>query len=186
MTARLQTRRFDVDEYHRMAAAGILRRGDRVELIEGEIVEMTAIGRRHLGAVDYLTRRFVQGCGDRAIVRVQGAILLSRHSEPGPDLLLLKPRPDFYREADAGPTDVLLLVEVADTSLDYDRGLKAMLYSRVGIPEVWLVDLPGERIEVCRAPSPEGYRHIQSRARGEQVAPAAFPELAIPVGEILG
>jgi Uma2 family endonuclease len=186
MAVRLQTRRFDVDEYHRMAAAGILRREDRVELIEGEIVETTPIGRRHLGAVDYLTRRFVQGCGDRAIVRVQGAIRLNRHSEPEPDLLLLNPRPDFYRGGDAGPSDVLLLVEVAETSLDYDRGVKAILYGRVGIPEVWVVDLPGERVEVCRGPATEGYREVQNRGRGEQVAPAAFPDLAIAVSEILG
>jgi Uma2 family endonuclease len=184
--ARLQTRRFDVDDYYRMADAGILHEDDRVELIEGEIVEMVPIGPLHTGGVDYLTWRFVQGCGDRAIVRVQGPVRLDRYSEPQPDLLLLKPRSDFYRGVHPGPSDVLLIVEVAQTSIDYDRGVKLPLYGRFEIPEVWIVDLPGERVEVCRAPSTEGYRDVQSRARGEQVAPAALPDLAIPVGEILG
>jgi Uma2 family endonuclease len=186
MAVRLQTRRFDVDEYHRMAAAGILRRGDRVELIEGEIVEMVPIGPPHTGGVDYLTRRFVLACGDRAIVRVQGPVRLDRHSEPQPDLLLLKPRADFYRDAHPGPSDVLLLVEVAQSSIDYDREVKVPLYNRFGIPEVWIVDLPVGRVEVYRTPSPDGYRDVQNRARGEQVTPAAFPALAIPIGEILG
>jgi Uma2 family endonuclease len=147
---------------------------------------MTPIGRRHMGAVDYLNRRLNRGCGDRAIVRVQGAIRLSRLSEPEPDLLLLKARPDFYRNADAGPPDVLLLVEVAEPSLDYDRGVKIELYNRFAIPEVWLVDLRGERVAVYRTPSPETYRDVQCRVRGEHVAPAAFPEVTIPIDEILG
>ena len=184
--ARLQTRRFDVDDYYRMAAAGILHEDDRVELIEGEIVEMVPIGPPHTGGVDYLTWRFGQGCGSRAIVRVQGPVRLDRHSEPQPDLLLLKPRADYYRSAHPGPSDVLLLVEVTQSSIDYDRGVKLPLYGRFGVPEAWIVDLPGQQVETHRGPSPEGYRDVQRRGRGEQVAPTAFPELAIPVGEILG
>lgn len=186
MAIEVQKRRFSVEEYHRMAEAGILTEDDRVELIDGEIVQMTPIGRRHMAAVDCLTRRFVQGCGDRAIVRVQGTVRLGRHSEPQPDLLLLAPRPDFYRNADAGPRDVLLLVEVAETSLDYDRTTKVALYGRAGIVEYWLVDLAGRQIDVYRTPSAEGYRDVQRVTRDRQVAPAAFPELTIAVDDVVG
>ena len=101
-------------------------------------------------------------------------------------MLLLRPRVDYYRSAHPGPSDVLLLVEVAQSSIEYDRGVKLPLYSRFGVPEVWIVDLPGQQVETHRGPSPEGYRDVQRRGRGEQVAPAAFPELTMPVGEILG
>jgi len=186
MILEVQRRRFSVDEYHRMAATGILHEDDRVELIEGEIVEMTPIGRRHMAAVDYLNRRVTQGCGDRAIVRIQGAVRLSPQSEPQPDLLLLKPRTDFYRNADAGPDDVLLLVEVAETSLDYDRTVKARLYGRAGIAEYWLVDLDGGQIEIHRTPSPDGYRDLQRRPRGEPIAPGSFPDITVTVADIVG
>ncbi len=117
MSVQLTRHRFTWDDYHAMVAAGVLREDDRVELIEGEIVDMTPIGSRHAAVVDMLTRWLVMGCGTRAIVRVQGPVRVGAHSEPQPDLLALVPRDDFYRDEPPTAEDVLLLIEVADSSL---------------------------------------------------------------------
>jgi Uma2 family endonuclease len=177
-------RRFTVDEYHRMAKAGILHEDDRIELIEGELIEMAAIGSRHMACVIELNRRFVLGLVDRAVVSVQNPVRLSSHSEPEPDVVLLRPRADRYRDALPGPEDVLLLIEVSDTTLAYDRGIKLALYAAAGIPEVWIWDLKRRRVLVHRDPAGRSYRTVEIVERGE-IAPAAFPELLIPVTEIL-
>ncbi len=138
-TYEVTRRRFTVHDYHRMGEAGILHEDDRVELIEGELVEMAAIGTRHLTCVNGLTRMLVRGVGDEAIVSVQNPVRLDEHSEPQPDLTVLRMRD--YRESLPVPEDVLLLIEVSDTTLAYDRGVKLPLYARSGIREVWIVDL---------------------------------------------
>ncbi|MFN3476612.1 MAG: Uma2 family endonuclease [Candidatus Methylomirabilales bacterium] len=186
MAVRLQKRLFTVAEYHKMAEAGILREDDRVELLEGEIMAMAPIGDRHAGTVDFLTDFFFRHLGTRVQVRVQSPIRLGEHSEPQPDLALLKRRPDFYRSQHPGPEDVLLVVEVAETSTDYDRDLKLPLYARSGIPEVWLVDLAGELIEVYRQPSPQGYQEVQWVLRGQPLSSQAFPDLELAVDDVLG
>lgn len=186
MPVRLLTRRFTVEEYYRMAQAGILSEDDRVELIEGAIVEMAAIGSRHAGCVKRLQRLFHRRVGERAVVSVQNPVRLGRYSEPQPDLALLRLRPDFYASAHPGPGDVLLIVEVSETSADADREVKVPLYARAGVPEVWLVDLEGQVIEVCRKPSAEGYREARQVRRGEALSPEAFPDLAPAADEILG
>ena len=178
--------RFTVAEYHQMAEAGILREDDRVELIEGEIIHMSPIGRAHLSTVDRLNHLLVRGLGDQVIVRVQGSIRLNVRSEPEPDLVVLRRREDFYATADAGPEDVLLIIEVADTSLAYDRGVKAPLYARNGIPELWLVDLNGERITVFREPSAAGYQRTFDVQGADRLSPQAFPEFVLTAGQILG
>ncbi|GBD09860.1 hypothetical protein HRbin22_02122 [Candidatus Thermoflexus japonica] len=124
--------------------------------------------------------------GERAIVSAQDPIRLGPHSEPQPDVALLRPRPDFYASAHPGPEDVLLIVEVAETSADYDRTVKIPLYARHGIPEAWLVDLAEERVEIYRQPGPEGYREIHIARRGDMVSPALVPGLAVAIEEILG
>lgn len=177
--------RFTVEEYHRMGTAGIFSEDDRVELIEGEIVEMSPIGSRHAACVKRLIRLFDRGVGDRAIVGAQDPIRLGEHSEPQPDLALLRPRPDFYAHAHPGPEDVLLVVEVAETSADYDREVKVPLYARAGIPEVWLVELYAEQIEVYRQPAPHGYQEVQTVRRGQHLSSQTFPELALAVDNIL-
>ena len=186
VSVQLIRHRFTVDEYHEMARAGALAEDDRVELIEGEIVDMTPIGLRHAATVDLLTRWLVQGCGNRAVVRVQGPIRLGAHSEPQPDLAVLKPRNDFYRNTAAAPDDVLLLVEVADSSLPYDRTIKLPLYARAGIREAWLVDLVRDRVEVFSDPGPDGYRRSETRERGAELVPGAFPDLSLPIDALLG
>jgi Uma2 family endonuclease len=148
MAVRVAPHRFTVDDYHAMARAGVLRDDDRVELIEGEIVDMTPIGSRHAAVVDLLTRWLVMGCGTRAIVRVQGPVRLGAHSEPQPDLLVLEPRDDFYQRKPPTGDDVLLLIEVADSSLQYDQAVKLPLYARAGVREVWLVDLVRDEVNV--------------------------------------
>ncbi len=168
-----------------MAEAGILHEDDRVELIEGEIVHMTPIGRRHAACVAELTRLLVPAVGPRALLWPQNPITLPDETEPQPDIVLLRPRADRYLQNDAHPADVLLLVEVADTSQRYDRLVKLPLYGRAGVPEVWIVDLPAEVIEVHRHPTPTGYAQMERIGRGGAVAPAAFPDIALSVDTIL-
>jgi Uma2 family endonuclease len=180
------TRRFNVREYHQMAAAGILGEDDRVELIDGEIVEMPPIGSRHAACVDRLNRMFTTQLGQGVIVRVQNPIRLSRHSEPQPDLVLVRPRPDFYAASHPEPEDVLLIVEVADSSTGYDRSVKVPLYARAGIREMWLVDLERGRVEVLREPAGGGYQTVQAYGPEDRLSVDALPDIQISPDEILG
>jgi Uma2 family endonuclease len=183
--AEVPRRRFTREEYHRMAEAGILHEDDRVELIEGEIVQMTPIGRRHAACVAELNHLLLPAVGQRARLWPQNPIALPDDTEPRPDIALLRPRADSYFQDDARPEDVLLLVEVADTSQCYDRLVKLPLYGRAGVPEVWIVDLPGEVVEVHRRPTPSGYAQVERVGRGGTVAPAAFPDIVLAVDAIL-
>ncbi len=178
--------RFSVDDYHRMAEAGILGEDDRVELIDGEVITMSPIGLRHLSCVDRLNALLVGGLGPRAIVRVQGSVRLGDRSEPEPDLVLLRPRDDFYGTSPATAGDVLTLIEVMDSSAPYDRGTKLGLYARAGVAEVWLVDLNQERVELHRRPLSGVHTEILIRPRGQTVSPEAFPDLVLAVDAILG
>ena len=176
--------RFTVHDYHRMGEAGILHEDDRVELIEGELVEMTAIGTRHFSCVNRLTRMLVMNVGDEAIVSVQNPVRLNEYNEPQPDLTVIRPRD--YRESLPKPEDVLLLIEVSDTTLAYDRGVKLPLYARAGIREVWIVDLPGETIERYTDPLKEGYRGADRLRRGQTLESISLPGLTPSVDEVLG
>lgn len=186
MSVHLRKGPFTVDAYHRLAEVGILGEDDRVELLDGQIVEMTPIGPDHAAGVDSLTRLLVRAVGDAAIVRVQNPIVLNERSEPQPDLALLRPKPAHYHDAHPEPNDILLVVEVADTSLAFDRKVKLPHYAAAGIPEAWLVDLEHDAIEVHREPTPLGYRDVQTLGRGELVRAALVPSVVIPVDEVLG
>ncbi len=186
MTVQLLRRRFTADEYHRMGQAGILGEDDRLELLEGEIVEMAPIGSRHQATVDRLNRLFSARAGEEAMVRVQGPVRLGEDSEPQPDLVLLRRRSDFYASAHPGPDDVLLLVEVSDTTAEYDREVKAPLYARRGVVEVWLVDLEAEAIDVYRGPTAQGYHEVSRLGRGDDVSSQAIHQLEVAVDEVLG
>jgi Uma2 family endonuclease len=168
-----------VAEYYRMAEVGILGERDRVELIEGELVAMSPIGTYHIGTVITLTHSLVHAVGERAIVSVQNPVRLDDLSEPQPDFALLRPRPDFYRDAHARPSDVLLLIEVADTSLNYDRAVKRALYARHAIPEFWIVDLTSGEIEVCRQPKADGYAAVTRVGRDGALEPELLPGVRI-------
>ncbi len=185
MSAQCVRRRFTVDEYHLMARTGILQEDDRLELLEGEIVEMAPIGSRHAACVNRLNGILSERLGGQAIVSVQNPIRLDEQSEPQPDLTLLRPRDDFYSVSHPESGDVLLVVEVADISEDYDRDMKVPLYARSAIPETWLVDLAGGSIEVYRSPSSEGYRDISRVGPGQRLAPQSFLDLSIVVDEIV-
>ena len=178
--------RFTVDQYHRMDRARIFHPDCRVELVNGEIFEMSPIDPWHAGIVDWLVDRFVTGLDGRAIVRAQNPTIVDRHSEPQPDVMLLKRRDDFYRTAHPTPADTLLVVEVANTSLGHDRRRKLPLYARTGVVEVWIVNRRADAVDVFRDPSSDGYRDQVSRGRGEHVAPSAFPDLRLSVDELLG
>lgn len=188
MTVDLERRRFTVDEYHAMARAGVLTEDDRVELIEGEILQMAAIGSRHAACVDRLTRTFSRVVEDRAIVRVQGPVRLSDLSEPEPDIALLVPREDFYAQRHPEPGDVMLMVEVADASRQYDRTIKLPLYASAGVPEVWLVDLEVGAVEVYREPggrTETGYTESRRLREGETLSPLALDDVELRVSEVL-
>lgn len=186
MTAIFTRRRLTVDEYQRMGQAGILHEDERVELIEGDIVEMAPIGPAHMGTVATLTRLFGRLVGDRALVWIQNAIRLGRHIEPQPDVVLLRPRRDNYRTLVPGADDVLLLIEVADSSLAYDRDVKLLLYAAAGIPDVWIVDLQHEVVILCRDPFDGRYQNMTSHGRGSTLSPLAFPDLAIGWADVFG
>lgn len=177
-------RRFTAREYHRMAEAGILHEDDRVELIEGVLIEMAAIGTRHFVCVNGLNRFLVQSVGDEAIVSVQNPVRLDEYGEPMPDLAVIRTRD--YRESLPTPEDVLLLIEVSDTTLAYDRGVKLPLYARKGIREAWIIDLKAGAVERHTEPSPDGYRLTARAGRGETLASVALPEVVIAVDAALG
>lgn len=185
MTIGVRTRRFSVEEYHQMVRAGILKEDDQVELVEGEIIEMTPIGPRHAVCVAGLTEHFARSVAPRVVVWVQSPIHLGPHSEPQPDVALLRPPRSRYADAHPGPDDILLVIEVADTSVEDDRARKIPLYARAGIRETWLVNLPGGVIGVYRDPGPDGYRDVRTLRRGQSLAPQAVPDLTLTADEIL-
>jgi len=184
-TAQPVRRRFTVDEYYKMGKARILCEDERVELIEGDIIQMPPIGGPHASRVNRLNYQFVLALANRAMVTVQNPLRLNTESEPVPDVLLLKPRDDFY-ESHPTPSDVLLLVEVSDTTLRYDLRTKVPLYARLGVPEVWVEDLRGDVLRVFRDPAPTGYGTSFTCGRGEHISPLAFPDLTFAVDDILG
>lgn len=173
------------DEFHRMGEAGILDADDRVELLEGEIFDMAPIGSRHASIVDFLSERFTLVSQQRVLVRTQGPLQVPPHNEPLPDLLLLKPRPDRYRDALPRPADVLLVVEVSDSTLDRDRDVKIPLYGRQGISEAWLVNVHQKTVSIYRQPCPEGYRNLLELREGAAAA-ECLPDGAVPLAELFG
>jgi Uma2 family endonuclease len=185
MPVEITKRLFDVDDYHRMAKAGILSEDDRVELIDGEIVAMTPIGPRHNAAVNRATRTLVTIVGDQAIVQVQGSVRLDRFREPQPDIVLLRPQLDFYASRLPGPSDILLIIEIAESSLDYDREVKARIYAQAGVPEYWLVDLDDRSLSCYREPQGGTYQTLRECRSGESIAPEALPQCAISADVLL-
>jgi Uma2 family endonuclease len=177
---------FTVSEYEALGQIGFFGYDRRLELIDGEILEMTPIGPDHGSCVMRLNALFTSRLGDRAVVNVQNPVRLGTLSEPQPDLTLLVPPLDRYRHRHPEADDVLLLIEVSDTTARFDRRVKAPLYARQNVAEAWVVDLKAGVVEVHRQPSPEGYRTVERRRPGEMLAAAAFPDVEVGVEEILG
>ena len=178
-------RLFTRKEYHAMGKAGILGHQERVELLEGEIIAMSPVGDRHMSCTRRLNHLFAElNAARRAIVSVQDPIATSS-SEPEPDIALLAFQEDLYDFRKPAPRDVLLLIEVSDSSLDYDRNVKLPYYAQVGIPEVWIANLRADRIESYTDPSPEGYRSTRIYQPGDTISPTAFPDFQINVDDII-
>jgi len=185
MQADYKIRPISAREYHRMGELGIIGPEERVELLEGELIAMPPIGPDHAFSVRELTEKFVKTFAGRAIVDVQNPVALDAYSEPEPDIMLLALRPDRYRTGIPEPSDVLLVIEVANSSWRYDRGRKLRAYARTGIAEVWILHLAAKCLLVFRDPAGETYGYERSFSAGETPAPAAFPNDPIPVESLL-
>ena len=178
--------RFTVAEYERMGQVGIFSEDERVELVCGEVIEMSPIGERHAACVALLTQLITLLLQRSAIVWVQNPIVLNDHSEPQPDIAVLKPRADFYRRSKPKPEDVLLVIEVSDTTLDYDQKVKVPLYAHAGIPEAWVVNLTEERIEVYGDPADGAYQTVRPYARGRRLQSQTLASLRLSVSKVFG
>jgi Uma2 family endonuclease len=185
MPVAVSRKRFTADEYQRMGQVGILSGDDRVELIDGEVVAMTPIGSRHNACVSSATRALVRAAGDDAIVQPHGSIRLDMYHEPEPDLVLLRPRIDFYASRHAGPSDILLIAEIADSSLEYDRDVKGPIYAQSGISEYWLADLNANVVWCYSGPVAGTFQRVEPHRAGESIAPQLLPGCAIPVDVLL-
>ncbi|MFN8632348.1 MAG: Uma2 family endonuclease [Chloroflexota bacterium] len=176
-------RLFTVDEYYKMAEVGIIKPGERVELLDGEIVPMSPIGSPHAWCVKRLIEIFAPLIG-MIRLSVQDPLRLGARAEPEPDVVIV--RADAPEDRHPGPAEALLVIEVSDTSIQTDRGRKRLMYARAGIPDYWIVDLDSDRLEVYREPSPRGYRSAALLSRGNTVSPLFAPDIAIDVATILG
>ncbi|BAY08579.1 Uma2 family endonuclease [Calothrix sp. NIES-2098] len=186
MTVQLLRRKFTVEQYHKMLESGILTEDDRVELIQGEIIEMSPIGTKHAACVKCLNKLLSSKLRDRVLIAIQDPVELDNNSQPQPDVALLKPRDDFYATAHPRPQDIFLLIEVADSTIEYDREQKIPLYAEANIIEVWVVDINEQIIEVYQQPTAEGYQHMQKFASGQTLTIKSFADVNITVNEILG
>lgn len=178
--------RFTADEYQQMGRAGVPGEDARTELLDGEIYDMAAIDNWHNGTVDFTNGLLVVRLSGRAIVRVQGSFRLSSFSEPQPDILVLRPRTDYYRDSRVGPADVLLLIEVSDSTHSHDRNVKLPLYAADGIREVWIVSRKDRRIQVYRDPKEREYGTVSYASADDVVSPLAFPDVVLRTGDITG
>ena len=178
-----------VDEYHRLGEAGVLDEDARVELVDGRIVEMPPIGPRHMFNVNRLNQLFMLRLLGRMVLSIQNSVTFGRRLERQPDVTLLDPHaddPDYYKTNRPTPVDVLLIVEVSDSTLQTDLVEKAKQYAEHGVADYWVADLQGDQVWVHREPTPDGYASVTTLARGEAVSPLAFPDVTFTVDEILG
>lgn len=176
--------RLSVDQYHRMAETGVLEPDARVELIEGELIEMAAIGSRHFAAVSRLNRQLIEAAGSRAVVSVRSCLRLDRYNQPEPDLAILRPRADFYAAALPTGADSLLVIEVSDTTLTFDLRVKARLYAMHGVPEYWVVDLPASQLHVHRVADGQRYRDVTTLLSPANISVPGLDDVAIDLTEL--
>jgi Uma2 family endonuclease len=186
MAAEVTKKLFTVNDYYSMAEAGIIGPDERVELVEGEIIQMSPIGHRHGVRVVRASTMFFEAFGRKAVISTQGTLRLNKRTEFEPDLVVFKPRADFYASGRAKPADVLLVVEMADSSLSSDRKIKIPLYAASGIPEVWIQDIENDLLLVYRDPREENYATSLELQRNESVSPNAFPEIRFSIDDLFG
>ena len=185
MSTEIKRKLFTVNDCYRMSEVGILSPNDRVELIRGDIVIMSPIGPRHGASVDAANRAFVRLAGDDAIVRIQGTVVLDDFCAPQPDLVLLRPRSDFYSGKNPASPDIVLILEVSDSSLEYDRTTKKELYAILGIHEYWIADLQNNLLHVYRDPAGYSYQTEQQLRTGDSVFPQLLPQCRIRTDVLL-
>jgi Uma2 family endonuclease len=189
-TARMQTevtkKLFTVDEYYQMAAAGIIGPEERVELINGEVIQMSPIGDQHAGCVNTANKLLVRALGDDVVVSVQNPLQLDNYTEPEPDVVVLKPRPDNYRGKKARAEDVLWVIEVSDNTLRYDRTVKVDKYAAAAVPEVWVENLATDELLVFREPLGSTYAVCLTLKRSDSISPLAFPNCTFNVQDLIG
>ncbi|MDE2053010.1 MAG: Uma2 family endonuclease [Gammaproteobacteria bacterium] len=173
-----------IDLYQQMGEKGLLTREDRVQLIEGKILEMPPIGTRHGSVTGRLDRWLNRAVGDAAIVRLSGPVNLGKYSQPQPDLMLLQPRADDYVASHPGPEDVLLLVEVSDSTLEFDQGRKRALYAQFAVPEYWVIDVNSRSIQVYSGPADGEFRSAVEYRPQDTISPRAFPQVRTAVKEL--
>jgi Uma2 family endonuclease len=176
--------RWTLEDYLRLGETGIIGEDERVELIDGEIIRMSPIGNRHYSGTIKASTPFGRRAPDACLVSVQNPLRLGHGYEPMPDVVVLKPRADFYASGH-NPEDVLLVIEVSDSSRDYDLNEKALIYARALIPEYWVSDLVQDALVVHREPTADGYASVQTLKRGQKITPLAFSDWEIAVEEIL-
>ncbi len=186
MSALLARRPFTTTEYHRLLETGFFTEDDRVELLDGEIIAMSPIGPKHAGCVNRLISYLSQKIGKIALVAAQNPVWLNEYSEPQPDISLLKPRPDFYMMSHPTPQDILVAIEVADSTLESDRLIKFPKYAQAGIPEAWLVDLVNDRIEIHALPNEGIYQEVRFVLRHQKIVSRILPNLKLKAEDILG
>jgi Uma2 family endonuclease len=186
MAVSIQLWQFTVRDYDRMLASGILNEDDRVELIDGEVREMSPIGERHASTVNRLNHLLVECVGRQAIVSVQNPVVLDDLTKPQPDLVLLRWQDDFYAARAVHAHDVLLVIEVSDTTLEYDRLEKLPRYAAAGIDEAWIIDVFGQSIEHYSQPQGGGYRKMETLEHGQTIRSIALPHLILEVDAVLG
>lgn len=177
-------RRFTVDEYEQMYEVGIIKESDRVELIRGEIIEMSPIGARHVACVARGTSHLARSTGSDVLISSQGSIWIPDGGEPQPDIVAVRATYDVKEQPT--PVDIFLVIEVSDSSLDYDRTTKLPLYAAAGIPEAWLFNLIANRIERHTDPSPSGYRTVAFAERGKRLSSTVLPGVTFDAAKMLG
>jgi Uma2 family endonuclease len=186
MLAEVSKKLFTVDEYYRMAEAGIFTEDDRVELIEGEIIQMSAIGHRHMVCVNCANDLLTSALRGKAVVSIQNPLRLNQYNEPQPDIVVFKWRADYYASKPYMPEDTLFVIEVSDTTLRYDTKIKLPIYAANGISELWIENLKEDVLLICRHPAKKTYKTQLTLRRGDSISPLAFPDTAFKIEDLLG
>jgi Uma2 family endonuclease len=177
---------FTVDEWHRMGEAGLFGDSARMEVLDWEVIEMSPIGSPHASCVARLTFLLIEAVGSRALIFPQSPVALDPYSEPQPDIAALAPRPEGYSRSHPDPSEIRLLIEVADSTLAFDRDVKSRVYARSGVRQTWIVDLAGDQVLVMGSPGPDGYRRVDASSRSGELEIESLAGVRLSVAEVLG